>query len=239
MWHLDKRSQVLVFKAKKNLQNIADLFSAQKRRYYNFNVRIRTVGSAQHENESELTAEAARVEVGILADTMLRKCTKTDRIFRSDRTKLHRIFYGERASTRTRSSRIEGNCCTKLHRDKLKIIDKDICLTETPAKAEAGKSCENWAIGLPLVGVIRLCVLIWIQAEDGRYKELVDNQSAIAKGAFIPSANLKYKTQRAFILMDVANGWRMRRSGSSSGRSCWELCRNYRLRMPLLPCSIY
>lgn len=43
--------------------------------------------------------------------------------------------------------------------------------------------------------------------EDGRYKELVDKiQPAIAKGSFILSANLKYKTQRASLLMDVANG---------------------------------
>lgn len=43
--------------------------------------------------------------------------------------------------------------------------------------------------------------------EDERYKELVDKlQPAIAKGSFILSANLKYKTQRASLLMDVANG---------------------------------
>ena len=43
--------------------------------------------------------------------------------------------------------------------------------------------------------------------EDGRYKELVDKlQPAIAKGSFILSANLRYKTQRASLLMDMANG---------------------------------
>lgn len=41
--------------------------------------------------------------------------------------------------------------------------------------------------------------------EDEKYKALVDKiQPAIAKGSFILSANLKYKTQRASLLMDVA-----------------------------------
>lgn len=43
--------------------------------------------------------------------------------------------------------------------------------------------------------------------DDQRYKELVDKlQPAIAKGSFILSINLKYKTQRASLLMDVAKG---------------------------------
>ena len=140
LWYLDKKSQVLVSKAKKNLQNIADLFTAQKRRHYNSNVRGRFAESTLHENKAELTAGAARVKVGISVDAVLKVCTKAYRIFRSDCTKVHRICCVERDSIRTRSSRIEGNRCTRLHRNKLKTIDKDIYLTELPAKAEAGKN---------------------------------------------------------------------------------------------------
>lgn len=43
--------------------------------------------------------------------------------------------------------------------------------------------------------------------DEDRYKELVDKlRPAIAKGSFILSTNLKYKTQRASLLMDVAKG---------------------------------
>ena len=65
LWYLDKKSQLLVSRAKKDLQNVADLFPAQRRRRRGAGGGDRGGGALMHESKSEPAESAARNEVGI------------------------------------------------------------------------------------------------------------------------------------------------------------------------------